>query len=181
MTREEFVRDICSWYDLVEFCIDEGYDELVDDIYSEESRDEDLDNEISYMAREVSSWMELRDVLDSIPEGYEYYKKDGWDWYGLDQYDFSERKDDILQKLDDDEYWDVDDVDEEEPTEEWHIEEPVEDLSPIEKEDVELSDLLIICSGDLEKIIAEQSGCHDEDTTLNDIASIEDIGIYVRQ
>jgi hypothetical protein len=111
MTRTEFVDNVTSWWDLIDFCRDEDCD-LCQDIYDEDSMDEEID----YSVREDCGnygWRDLADLLDGIPTGYDAYRRNApFDWDGLGDYEFDEYKEDVLSWMDDGDYWDEEDEDE---------------------------------------------------------------------
>ena len=77
MTRDEFVNDVTTWWELKDFCME--YDcSVMDDFFDSDYLDEYLDREIEDWARNMS-WTSLRDKLGEIDTGYEWYY---WDEYG---------------------------------------------------------------------------------------------------
>jgi len=113
MTREEFIRDTDTWYDLKEFCEEHDCD-ICDDIIDDESRDDEIDNDIEEAIRN-DRWYDIKSYLDDIPTGYSYYRRDGmFDYVGMDDRDFDEYKDDVINWADDQgDIWDDDPDDEE--------------------------------------------------------------------
>lgn len=154
MRRQDFIDDVTTWSELISFCYDEDCD-VCEDIYSEDARDEDIDNNLTDWARN-HSWQELYDILDAIPCGADYYYRDDWgDWHEVSDDMFDDRKQDVIDWMDDGGYWDdeVDEEDEEifdEIDEEFPEDE--EDLEPIEPEDISFTDLLTSCSQKLKTI-----------------------------
>lgn len=154
MRRQDFIDDVTTWSELINFCYDEDCD-VCEDIYSEDARDEDIDNNLTDWARN-HSWQELYDILDAIPCGADYYYRDDWgDWHEVSDAMFDDRKQDVIDWMDDGGYWDdeVDEEDEEifdEIDEEFPEDE--EDLEPIEPEDISFTDLLTSCSQKLKTI-----------------------------
>lgn len=111
MTREEFLENVTTFGELKDFCYDQDCD-LLEDVYDEEGRDDYIDEDLVELARD-SSWEEMRDYLDNIPTGYEWYRNyDGWE--GLDDYDFDQYKRDVLEWMDDNGFWEEEEEDEEE-------------------------------------------------------------------
>ena len=155
MTRQDWIDDITTWYELIDFCNDEGYEDYINDIYSEESRDDYISNDLVDMARNADSWVSLMETLQDIPTGYDYYRQDDYgEWFGLDDdYDFRDRKEEILDRLDEDEFWDDYD-EEEEPIEEY---EDPEDSVPVEDEDMDVSELFTTCASTLQKLDSAES------------------------
>lgn len=153
MTRQEFIENVNDWYDLKDFCADNDCG-VLDDIYDEDG----MDNEIEYYITEYRddySWRDFRDMLDDIPTGYEFYLEEGaFNWVGLDDSDFRDYKESVLEWMDNGEYWDEDDEDEDDfiddnqaigcddlfsPGEE-------DDDGPVAEEDFSVGDLIGMCS-----------------------------------
>lgn len=149
MRRQDFIDDITTWSELIEFCNDEDCD-ICGDIYSEYEKDEYIDGYLVDLARN-NTWQELYDFLESIPTGDGYYYRDDYgDWHEVDDYIFDERKDRVLEWMDDGDWWDEEDEEEcEEPIN--VIEEVEEDLTPVES-DVPLDDLFTACNNGLKSI-----------------------------
>ena len=87
MTRQQFIEEVNSWYDLIDFCNDNNLDDLCD-VYDDETAseliDEALAEEIQYR-----SWRDIRDMLGSIDDGYDFYlARGGLAFEGLSDWDF---------------------------------------------------------------------------------------------
>lgn len=146
MTRNEFLDNVNDWYELIEFCNDMGCS-YCDDVYSEESMNEDINECLADWACEYT-WQELLSKLDDIPSGYDYYRCDDYgDWEGLDDSDFDEYKDDILEWMDNNAYWDEDEG-ENEYDDDCFDDEPMEDCDDevAEEEDFSATELIGMCS-----------------------------------
>lgn len=148
MTRNEFLESVNDWWELKDFCADYDCDYL-EPVYDEDGMDE----EIEYVLREGYadnySWRELRDALENIPTGFDFYRQNSsFDWDGLDDGDFDSYKEDVLDWADDNDVWDEDEDDEEyfdeEPTEEEIIEEEPDER--FEEADFSVTDLMGMCS-----------------------------------
>lgn len=161
MRRQDFIDDITTWSELLSFCYDEDCD-ICEDIYSEDSRDEDIDtNNLVEWARN-NTWQELHDILEEIPTGYDYYCRDDYgDWFGADNDLFEDRKQEVIDWMDDGGYWDEEYEDEEDVYLDNDYEEDVcpdndyeeeEDLEPVEPESISFTDLFTSCNNKLEKI-----------------------------
>ena len=99
MTRQDFIDNINYWSELLDFCSDEDCD-VCEDIYSEDARDDCIDEELVDMARN-NNWRDMYNILDSIPDGYDYYRQDNYgDWVGVDD-EFDDYKDQVLEWMDD--------------------------------------------------------------------------------
>lgn len=141
MTRQEFVDEVCSWSDLIDFCSDNRLD-FTDDIYDEGGRDDYVNEGLVDMARE-NTWDELWSILDRIPTGYEYYRYDYGDWDGLTDDDFYDLKQEVEEYCARNGYFDDEEEEEPEETEdepEEEDEEPEEEEEPIEDEDFSLGE-----------------------------------------
>lgn len=112
MTRDEFIRGVSTWGELIDFCHEYNCD-VCEEIYDEDA----MDDEINYAVSEYAgnySWYELRDKLSEIPTGYNCYRRnDRFDWDALGNDDFEEYKDSVIEWMDDGGHWDEDDEDEE--------------------------------------------------------------------
>lgn len=133
MTRQDFIDDITSWYELIDFCNDENCD-VCSDIVDDDYKDEYVNDHLVDWARN-NTWRELLSILDDIPDGYDFYRIDGYgEIEGLDNYsDFEEYKDNVLDWMDYMERWDDDEEEEveEEPA-------PIEEV--IEEDDLDMSE-----------------------------------------
>lgn len=63
MTRNDFLNDVTEWWELLDFCSDEGCN-ICEDIIDSDQLDEDTNY----------SWRDIRDSLSEIPTGYGYYR-----------------------------------------------------------------------------------------------------------
>lgn len=150
MTRQEFIENVNDWYDLKDFCADNGCD-ILDDVYDEDG----MDSEIEYYIGEYRgdyTWREFRDMLSDIPTGYEFYREDdAFDWVGLDDSDFRDYKENVLDWMDDGEYWEEDEdddfFDDDQPLTDVDIFSPGEDDDEVvTEEDFSVGDLIGMCS-----------------------------------
>lgn len=145
MTRQQFIDEVYTYGELLDFCYDEGC-EICDDIWTADSRDEEIDEYYLEDWARNNNWQDVLDILDGIPTGYDYYRKDDYnDWVGLGDYEFEEYKDAVLEWADDHESWEPEEDDEEEETSEFIVE-PADD----EDDEEELFDSIeedsIICA-----------------------------------
>lgn len=145
MTRQEFIDNVTSWAELIEFCNDEGLDNC-NNVYDDESYNDKIDEELVRRA-EDELWQDVREWLDNLPDGYDYYIIDAYgDWSGVDEFDLY--RDEVIEYMDDCGSWDEDEYDEEEPEE--YID--PEDEDPVEEEGVTLAELFTICSSQVQKL-----------------------------
>ena len=125
MTQAEWEDRIEDWYDLRSWCLENGcfedemYD-IIDDYELNDSINEDINNF-------DGDWMSLRDNLDDISTGYTIYRRDGsFDYVPLDDRDFRDKKEEVLDYLVEIGYFD--------PEEEEATEEDDEEIEPFEPE-----------------------------------------------
>lgn len=95
MTRQQFIDEITDWSALIDWCIDNGCS-YCDDIYTDEDRDETIDNELVDMA-ENHNWRGLKDILNDLDStGAYYWRRDCGEWYDADD-DFNDYFNDVLE------------------------------------------------------------------------------------
>lgn len=75
MRREEF-EEIRDFGELVRVAFDYGHDDLCEYYYSDEGLDDYINDEMQYYFEDYS-WTEIRDMLNGIPQGYDWYYVDG--------------------------------------------------------------------------------------------------------
>lgn len=114
MTRSEFLDNVeYTLYNVMEYVDDFGIGDYspFEDIGDGNVLDDWVNDDVSECDR---NWDTLRDLLDDIPTGYEYYRRDGYfDYVGLDDSDANDLVDRILEIMDDNEWWDDEDEDDE--------------------------------------------------------------------
>ncbi len=128
MTRQEFIDDITTWSELIDFCHDENID-YCDNVYSDERYNDHINDELEDTARN-EGWQDVRDWLTSLPSGYDYYIEDGYgEWEVADDDAFDDIRGEVIEYMDNNDYWDED--------EEEEIEEYIDpdDEAPVEDED----------------------------------------------
>lgn len=149
MTRNDFIEDITSWYELIDFCNDEGCEDYVEDVYSEDSYDDYINEEVRDRVRQ-DGWQDILSWLQNLPDGYDYYIRDDYgEWRGADDDDFESIKRDVIDYMDDGEYWDDDE--EEEPVSNETYADP-EDAIPVEDEGVSFAELFTACNSKVQKL-----------------------------
>lgn len=154
MTRNEFLDDVTTFGELKDFCSDNGCN-LLDDVYDEESRDDYVNDCLAEWAHN-NSWEELRDILNEIPTGYDWYLDDYGSWDGLDDEDFENCKNDVLEWADDNDIWEDDEEGDEEDSD--YFEDESEDDEPApEEEDFSVGDLIGMCVAALGAIQSEDT------------------------
>lgn len=148
MTREEFLTESQSWdwYELMSFC-EEMDCMLCKDIYGEDERDEYIDDYLEDIVR-TDNWRDVRDFLNNLSDDYEFYERDDYGgWHALDDGDLITRIRDVIEWMDGRDLWD----------EEGEEEEDEEDATPIEDEDISISELLVACNKGLKSIREKQA------------------------
>ena len=157
MTRQEFLDDVCDFDELREFCYDNDCT-ICDYIYDDDSKDDYINEHLSDMADDADDWQSLYRTLNDIPTGYDYYcLSDYGDFYGLDDADFEGYKDEVLEWMDNNEYWDEDEDDEEEyfpPEDEYS--EGEDDEESCEEDMQPIDELFSLCSEQLRVIDAKE-------------------------
>ena len=115
MTRSEFIREISCFSELREFCEEEQLSDC-DDYVDGDRLDDAIDEDIRYCDM---NWRDVRDYLNDITTGEDFYRRDGClDYVPMDSEDFESLKQDVLNYMDDYREWDPEDDDEEDETEE---------------------------------------------------------------
>lgn len=131
MNRQEWIDEIADICDLVRFCWDNGYDSEVENVFGPDSRDEWIDNEIRDWD---CTWMDLRDYLSGLEDSnqYDYWLRDDYDgtWTGIGDYEFNELKEQVLDALDNDNWFDSEEEEEEETPAEPEASDEFEELEP---------------------------------------------------
>ena len=97
MTRSYFEENVITAYDLYQFCYD--YDL---DYCSHWVSDDDLDGAVCSAICDMTShdaWDTIRDFLNGIEEGYDYYDRDN-SFSGISDDEVSDIIDDILENFD---------------------------------------------------------------------------------
>lgn len=105
MTRECFYENINSISELLDFCNEENI-EIANNIYDYDSYQDWLNDRMLDYSRELT-WHELRDWLNSIDDGWDYYFFDEYDEVsGIDDQLFLSLKDDVAREMDSYDSWD---------------------------------------------------------------------------
>lgn len=169
MTRNDFLNDVTEWWELLDFCSDEGC-YICEDIIDSDQLDEYVEEDI----RDTNySWRGIRDSLSEIPTGYGYYRMNGsFDYDGMDENDFDSYKEDVLEWGDNNGVWE-DEPDEEDDfdTDTMFNEEDSEpDEPPVEEEDFSIGELMGFCGVVLLDIRREEAAERArEDEALNQL------------
>ena len=159
MTRQEFFDNVEDFDELIEVCSDYGCG-ICNDVYDSDQLDDWIDDHTDEWAAN-SSWRDLRDKLDAIPTGYDYYSIDDYDYiYGLDNRDFETYKSNVAEWIDNEELWEDEEDDEEEPVQVVQSQ-SVDESAP--EEDFSISELMIVCQSQLQSIPIVEETEEDDD------------------
>lgn len=136
MRREEYENEVTSWEDIVDLCNETGYYEPIEGIWDHDDMAAAIEERIPSYLR-YNSWTDLRSDLEEIYSDGEYYRQGDGDleFYCVDDddYEFGEAKETLLRILDENNYFEEDEVadePEEKTNDLWYSEAP-EDLSQI--------------------------------------------------
>ena len=159
MTRQEFFDNVEDFDELIEVCSDYGCG-ICNDVYDSDQLDDWIDDHTDEWAAN-SSWRDLRDKLDAIPTGYDYYSIDDYDYiYGLDNRDFETYKSNVAEWIDNEELWEDEEDDDEEPVQVVQSQ-SVDESAP--EEDFSISELMIVCQSQLQSIPIVEETEEDDD------------------
>lgn len=123
MTRQEFIQNVTTWRELLNFCWEYDCNVCENIIPHDELRDYIAEDFRQY-AYEYS-WVDIRDWLNNIDNNASFYYRDGsFDYTSVDD-DFASYKQDVLDWCDEDAS--VFDEDEDEADTTTHIFDPFED------------------------------------------------------
>lgn len=157
MTRNEFIDEVTTWGELIEFCYEKNLD-CCEDVYTETQKDDWFNEEVVNYARSAQGWRDVLSWIEDIPCDGEYYIRDEYDdWREADEDDFDEYKDSVIETGDQYGIWD-DDIEE-------LIDE--EDLEP------ELSD-------DINEIVSDhepEEACSLEELFESSVQSLKNISV----
>ena len=111
MTREEFIENVSDMWELRNFCDENNMYECLDGYYDRDQADDYICDLIRDKVNHVS-WEDIKDMLDNIPSGYDWYKDDDYDILApLTDDDFEYLRNDILEQLDNMDFFDAEEVD----------------------------------------------------------------------
>lgn len=109
MTKQEFIEEVNSFPELIEFCRTNRIDVCDDIIYGAS-----LNDYIISVARGFDSWISVLEYLSGIPTGFEFYRIDGYGHPAEAESMFDIYKSDVLQVMDISQQWDGEDPEEDE-------------------------------------------------------------------
>lgn len=150
MTRSDFINDITRWWELIDFCLDVGC-EVCEDIVSNDDLDGNIEDDIENAANEELGWVEIRNRLNDIETGYDYYVNDGYMIYnGLDdEEDFDEYKNEVIDWMDSYGDWDEEDTEDDDFVDEENSYQEEEDNEPPMEAEFPVTELISLCIVDI--------------------------------
>lgn len=175
MTRQEFIDDVTTFWELRDFCEEQGC-EICDDIYDEDSYNEYID-ECTYDWVRNESWQDLLNILEGLPSGFDYYRRDSYgDWEGLYDNDLEDYKNEVLSWVDEYGEWDEDDEGEgeedESESEQIYTDEFTGEIIPSPLPDpIDFSNWFDSCRDDYEQTVQECEEA-DEEEAYNQIEEL---------
>lgn len=76
MTRQEFIDDVTTWSELIDFCYDEGID-YCDDVHPEDSYNDCINERLRENVND-DDWRGILTWLEDLPQNYDYYIEDDY-------------------------------------------------------------------------------------------------------
>ena len=136
MTQQEWEDQIEDLYDLRSWCLDNGYfEDTMYDIIDEYELDDSVAEDINNFD---GDWTSLRDNLNDINTGYSLYRRDGmFDYVGLDNADYRDMKQEVLDYLIETDYFDTEEEEEEDEGNTSFEPEPQPGPEPVDQEEAE--------------------------------------------
>lgn len=117
MTRAEFFDEITYFCELRDFCEENEVYGALDDYFDGNYLDDEVESDLSEYD---GNWVDLRDLLNDIRTGYDFYRRDGsFDYVACDDEDLYNLKESVANIIDERGGWDPDDEDEDEDDEEY--------------------------------------------------------------
>lgn len=105
MTRREFIDDITTWVELIEFCRVHGMSTCDDIIHHNVLQQNIAEDMVLYGDR--YNWTDIRAWLDDIDADAVYYRRESsFEYEALDDSDFNDYKDYALEEADEICIWD---------------------------------------------------------------------------
>ena len=165
MTRNEFLEEVNWFDDLLNFDSELGL-YICDDIYDQDTMNDYVNEHLYDLVDDCDGWEWLRDYLDNIPNGADYYILDDYgEWSEAGDYEFTRRKEEILDYCDDHDLWDEEDDEEE-----------LEETTGAEEE-VDENELPAFAYADNDECDSEEdtASCSLTDLFTDSIVSLKDI------
>ena len=139
MTRQEFIDEVENIDQLLSVAAD--YDYEFDDVYTEDQYDDEINDQLR---NDDGSWKDVRDWLNNLPDGSDFYVQDRCgEWEGRGYEEIDDLKEQFLNWADEDgEVFEEDD--DEEYDEEYPDDSEPEAEDPEPEPDLTLDDILSI-------------------------------------
>lgn len=117
MTKSEFIEEMRGdiWA-LYEFCSNNGYDYFYEDLYSDDSRTDRI-NEEMYDRAGDTDWEDMRSWLNNLESSgnYDWWRTDDWgEWYGVDDDYIDNMIDELVKELETEEFFEEETIEAEE-------------------------------------------------------------------
>lgn len=117
MTKSEFIEEMRGdiWA-LYEFCSNNGYDYFYEDLYSDDSRTDRINEEMYDRAGDMD-WEEMRSWLNNLESSgnYDWWRTDDWgEWYGVDDDYIDNMIDELVKELETEEFFEEETIEAEE-------------------------------------------------------------------
>ena len=116
MTKQEFLEKIVDVDSLSEFCSEYGYESYTDDLYSSDAYDEYLEEDFAEAMRN-NSWRDVRDMMNNTTDPYDenWWVRSDYDYefYPADDEWLQNTRDELLEELEYDEFFEEEDEDDE--------------------------------------------------------------------
>ena len=165
MTRTEFINEVNDFYDLKDFCGEVDCN-VCDDIIDSDQYDSYVSDDIENAVGNYS-WEEIRDFLWNLPQGWDFYRCNAsFDYDYMNDDDFQQYKDDVMNWMDRDSCWDEEEMEEVDGD----AESDGECESSVPDEDFSIGVLLEACGAKLVSI--ERSGLDERKQEDEELAQL---------
>lgn len=124
MTREEFWEDITQFWELRDFCNNEGIS-VTDDYFDYDDWNDEVQSD--FENADFDSWQEARDTLANLnKESCDFFRREGYFYYEpCDEEDFDMLKQEVIEIMDErgawDDAWDDDDDDDDDTCDDEYV------------------------------------------------------------
>lgn len=167
--RLDFINNVTDWRDIIEFCVNNDLD-FHNNIYDDNALNDYIEENLEELAHNYY-WTEVLDVLQSIPQGLDFYirEEDSFmEFSPARQSDFDFIKDEILEYMDDINGWDEDEQESDTSEESNHESENQEEFNI--NTDISIDDFLISNVNDFQKIMQDKQ--QEEDEIIDELSQI---------
>lgn len=167
--RSDFINNVTDWRDIIEFCVNNDLD-IPTTLYDNDELNDYIEENLEELARNYY-WTEVLEVLQNIPQGFDFYIKEEdsfMEFSPARQSDFNLIKNEILELMDDMNGWDEG---EQEPdtSEESNQESENQEEFNINT-DISIDDFLISNVNDFQKIMQDKQ--KEEDEIIDELSQI---------